>query len=166
MINIFCTNKMSKWLGSVKPIPQFSLKENFWNANLFKVERKNWLVCVHSPTTYCLFFPEIKKSELFAFEPLFYARFLEQLQYEGIAEELPSSISTSPIHFYKTNNNKRAIGILNMQVSDLKYSLPYWGGLDEIGYKEVNNRANCKPIGPNPYSWPNESMKQWLSSKT
>jgi len=161
MANIYCTNKMAKWLGSAKSLPENPM-EYFWNANLFKIERKNWLICVHNPTAYTLFFSEIKKSDLKSFDNMFFLRLKEQMAYEGIDPQLANSFPHSPIDFYKTNNHKRIIGIMNSHVSDVKYSMPYWGGTDNISLLEINYRLNQTPIGPNPYTFPIEEVTKFL----
>lgn len=154
---------MTKWLGAVNPLPENPIAENSWNANQFKIECKNWLICIHNPTAYCLLIPEIKKADMKAFQLWFYPRLSEQFHYDGIEPELAAVFPFSNIEFFKTNNHKRMIGIMNRQFTDLKYSFPRWGGVDNLSLLEANHRFNDIPIGPSPYTWPIKEMRGFLA---
>ncbi len=157
---------MAMWLGTAQALPENPALENTWNANLFKIERKNWLICVHTPTAYSIVFPEIKKADTKQFELWFYPRLSEQLHRDGIEPELISAYPSSPLVFFKTNNHSRTIGIMTTHVGDLKYMIPRRGGTQNVGLLEINHTINRVPMGPHPYTWPIGSMREFLGGES
>ena len=99
------------------------------------------------------------------FQPSFFERLRQQMQYERFAPDLASRYPKDELIFFPTNNDKRMIGILNQRIRDLKYSIPYWKeqGLPELA--EMNYRLNQAPIGPKNYFFPIDRMKQWLAGQ-
>lgn len=162
MVAIYCANKMSKWLREVKPLPLVANYQNSWNANLFKVEGKNYLLCVHNPTAYCLLFPEIKKADTKNFKNWFLCRLTDQFSFDGIDPALATSFPVEECGFFKTNNQRRTIGILTTWISEIKYSLRLQGVPAMDCFQHVNRAFNKRPVGGKVYTFPVENMREFL----
>jgi|GEM_PF-5203346 len=84
-----------------------------WNIDRILVERRQWLLAVHYPTCYTLLFAGLKKSQMKDFASLFHARWVAQMEFEGILfEKLPAGFLHEPINL-RSSNNKRNLGIMN-----------------------------------------------------
>ena len=111
---LHCTGKMTKWIGKLpKPEPGTD-PSNSWNIDLIKVEGRQWLLAVHYPTCFSLLFSGIRKSQMKDFAGIFHARWVEQMEFEGILfEKLPAGFLHQPLILQSSNNNRRNLGIMN-----------------------------------------------------
>jgi hypothetical protein len=161
MPTIYTSLKMAKWMGPVLPIPENSPVENTWNANIFRVQRKQWLFFIHNPTAFVLLFPEVKKADTVDFEAAFYARWKEQLAFEGIESDLIAKLSPEKVLFHRTNKHFRNIGLMTNHLGDFKY---YAGQLEphELQVTALNHNFNRVPTGPSPYTFPVKEMRKFL----
>lgn len=149
-------------MGPVLPLPENPPVENTWNANIFRVERKQWLFFIHNPTAFVVLVPEVKKSQMKSFQDVFYERWAEQLEYEGIEPELIKGLEPEPVSFYRTNRHFRTIGVMTNHLSDFRY---YCGELEqeELIPTVLGHKFNGVPTGPHPYTYPIKEMRKFLS---
>jgi hypothetical protein len=162
MPTIYTSLKMARWIGPVLPLPENPPVEDTWNANLFRVDRKQWLFFIHNPTAFVLVFPEVKKADLQHFDTIFAERFRNQLASEGIGQDLIDRVAVEPVAFYRTNNHSRNIGLMNNHLMNFKY----FRGFPDTEIPSVNriNRWFTNvPTGPSHFTWPVEEMRKFLS---
>ncbi len=122
MTRVYCTNKLKSFIGKVEtdlPDDSNNLTINDWNAHLFFIERKKCLIFVNSLTHYSVFIPAVLKKDLKQINNLFFNRLTEQLINDGVIHqqnEIETIWKPTDLCFYKTNNNKSAIGRINYLV--------------------------------------------------
>lgn len=166
MAIIYCTGKMEKWLGKVNPLPEAPQVENTWNTQVLTINRKNWVYCIHNPTAYSLLIPEVKKSEMNKFGSLFYPRLVEQMTIDGIDAELIAKFPQTETVFYKTNNHKRIIGVMNSVLGMLSHYVESKDELDLNSIAYANNRLNKYLIGKGKsYVYALDEMNQYLGGE-
>ncbi|MCZ7557561.1 MAG: hypothetical protein M5R41_14280 [Bacteroidia bacterium] len=152
MTTIFCSHKLSAFLGSERFTPVETAEPSplgDWNAHTFHIGRSRILVFVNNRTLYCVFMHDVKKADLRDIETAFLRRMMEQLFYEHIvrpAEAMKIDRMMRPIVLARSNNDKRTIGVMNEFVWQLKAQLA-----SEYHYRtafaELNRLANVLPVG-------------------
>lgn len=130
---VYCTGKMTKWIGKL-PKPEAGPDPNdTWNIDLIKVEGRQWLLAVHHPTCFTLLFSGVRKSQMKDFASIFHARWVEQMEFEGLLfEQLPAGFLQQPLLLQSSNNNQRNLGIMRTKREHFK----------RFDYREVINEPN------------------------
>lgn len=172
MTNIYCTKKLEKLLGK-KLLGQeeaHDSKLGNWNANIFHLQGKKCLILMNDVTYYSLFFLDIRKADLLKFSDLFYARLIEQLDYDKIdfaVDCSPMLIEETTAQFLPTNNNRKVLGTMTDFIRAIEYIFHenYHGQLSNVDVRKLNHSYTNYLVGAlNPkhgkYGKPIEEMKK------
>ncbi|MEL7147910.1 MAG: hypothetical protein AAFO69_16170 [Bacteroidota bacterium] len=154
MTNIYCTKKLEKLVGK-KLLGQEEAQGNKlgnWNADVFHLQGKKCLILMNDITYYSLFFLDIRKVDLLKFSELFYARFIEQLDYDKIdfpVECSPALIAETTAQFLPTNNNRKVLGTMTDFLRAVEYFFhdKYHGQLSNIDVNELNHNYTNFLVG-------------------
>ncbi len=149
---------MSKWIGKLPKPEAGTDPTDSWNIDLIRVERRQWLLAVHYPTCYTLLFSGIRKSQMKDFASIFHARWVEQMNFEGILfEKLPAGFLNQPLILQSNNNNRRNLGIMNEKRDHFNW----------YDYREVLDESNLPlSISDNLNNVIHSNGKDWLYPKT
>jgi hypothetical protein len=154
MTRVYCTKKLKDFIDNVDE----TLPDNFndiklsdWNAHLFFVDKRKCMVFVNILTNYSVFIADIVKKDLKNIDEIFMMRLKEQLIQHGIVDYIDKAVFLTDgvkISFFRTNNNKKAIGRINDFVDMFKVhcSVKY-GHLDEMDVVYENGLINRIPTG-------------------
>jgi hypothetical protein len=119
MTRVYCTKKLKDFIGEVEetlPDDFNDIRLSDWNAHLFFVDKRKCIVFVNILTYYSVFIADIVKKDLKNIDEIFIKRLKEQLIQDRVIEDFNKAILLTDgerISFYKTNNNKKAIGRIN-----------------------------------------------------
>lgn len=119
MTRIYCSKKLKDFIGNVEEVlPEDfkNIKLSDWNAHLFYVDKRKYLVFVNILTYFVVFIADIVKKDLKNIDEIFLNRLKEQLHQDPFFDDLNiENLLTdgNKINFLKTNNNKKAIGRIN-----------------------------------------------------
>jgi len=165
MPRIYCTKKLEGFIKDVDqnlPFEKLNRSIQDWNAHLFFVERKKCFVFVNNKTAYSVFLTNILKKDLKHIDVLFYQRLIQQLKYDKVIktdESFESLFSLEEIQFYKTNNDRKAIGRINDFVNMFKTHMFYkYDKFENMDIVYENGLINNTPTGK-----PGELKKTWSS---
>jgi hypothetical protein len=172
MAIIYCSNKLKTFLGA----KYFQSSENqlpspygHWNAHLFYVEGKKYLILMHNLTRYSVVLPKVVKADFSDLEALFFPRLLAQMQYDGVGTvaQLADSLRYwSPLQLAPTNNDKSVLGSLNDFL--FRFELQRQYRVDENpGLELLNHLLNDSPVGSRfnkapDACWPIVNMRKLL----
>ncbi|MGV8830302.1 MAG: DUF6933 domain-containing protein [Breznakibacter sp.] len=153
MKRVYCSKKLGDYIGSIdQNLPHnFSeIKPSDWNAHLFILDRKKFVVFVHALTNYTVFIDKILKKDLQNINSIFEERLKSQLVNDNL--EIKAGLFNilllgQEIEFYRTNNNKQVIGRLNDFVRIFKFHCQYkYDILDKRNVIHENEIINSTPI--------------------
>jgi hypothetical protein len=119
MPTIFCSRKLESLLPKSNLIARADVTPSpigDWNAHLFTLERKKCLILVNNLSYFVVFINNITKKDLTNMEALVVPRIMEQLQSElklsgAEAQKLEGMLRS--LILARTNNDKRALGVIN-----------------------------------------------------
>ncbi|MFN6089517.1 MAG: DUF6933 domain-containing protein [Cyclobacteriaceae bacterium] len=146
MTKIYCSHKLKDFLGqkyftstedSVNPYGD-------WNAHLFYYDGRKNVILVNNKSYYSVFLIDIKKADFKDFSTLFFNRLTEQLQYDkviGPTDVLITIQKYAPLHFARTNNDKKTIGTINDFVFqyEVRKEHDYWFDKNLLEYNSSIN---------------------------
>lgn len=151
MIPIYCSNKLSK-LGEFSLFtPHEEIIEKSiggWNAQLFILNRKKYIMFVNNKTFYSVIVSCFLKKNLKQLETLFLKRYIEQLIFDKViapVDGLLVQLTHLPLVFTKTNNDRKTIGTMNDFILNFKFTYDLLEE-EENGVKELNHNINTSPI--------------------
>lgn len=124
MINIYCTNKLKKYLST--KISDGKPDESIWqwNANLVVLNRKNYLLFVEKETAFLVVLRNITKKNLPQLETLFKEKLIEQFYLDGVIDESEESRIRAKMGkalFFPTDGDRKTLGLLNDAVNRVSY---------------------------------------------
>ncbi len=153
MANVFCTKKLTDFIGKTKEISVdfASISINDWNAHLFFVDKRKCLIFINNLTFYTIFITDILKTDLKNLESIFTQRLTEQLIHDKIIdspESLRNVFADQDISFYRTNNNRKVIGRINDFSSMFRAHCFYkYNHISEMNIIYENGLINKVPTG-------------------
>ncbi len=166
MTSVYCTKKLQDFIGKVEtnlPADSNELTINDWNAHLFFIERKKCLAFVNSLTHYSVVIPAILKKDLKEINSLFFKRLTEQLVNDDVInhqKEIETIWKPTELCFYKTNNNKSAIGRINYLVDGFKIHYNY----KYESFEFMNVVYENGLLNQTPFELKREGTRYWTSS--
>lgn len=172
MTRVYCSKKLKDFIGNVEeelPEDFNNLKLSDWNAHLFFVDKRKYLVFVNILTYFVVFIADILKKDLKNIDEIFLNRLKEQLHQDPFFDDLNiENLLTdgNKINFLKTNNNKKAIARINDYVyifkvhCKVKYENP-----SDVDVIHENKLINEIPTGQysdikKTYTSPIENLKR------
>lgn len=165
MTRIYCTKKLQDFLGTVEqnlPSDEFSSELGDWNGHIFWVDKRKCLIFMHNKTNYSIFLSDIVKMDLKKLPELFKNRLLEQLTNDKIIDKTEKSFVDKlcgELTIYKTNNDRRILGMINDFIHIFKSS--YFRKYENISVMDIvyeNSKINTNPTGK-----PRELKKTWTN---
>ncbi len=168
MIRIYCTGKLQKLIGTVETnLPYDTIHRSIldWNAHVFFVDKRKCLVFVNNLTYYTIFIADVKKKDLKNIENLFFERLNEQLYHDGIInqdESFEVLTGAKEISFFRTNNDRKAIGRINDFAYLFKaHRFHKYGHLHAMDVVYESGILNGIPVGK-----PDEDKKSWSKASS
>ena len=125
-MKLILTGKFQKLLKSRISVENEKIEERSiwnWNCNYFSIDRKKYLAFTNNKTLYSIFIRDFRNANTSRLSQIFATRLLEQLHFDQI--QVPESFikqlanKCQEARFFKTNNDKITIGVLNRATSDL-----------------------------------------------
>ena len=166
MINVFCSLKLSKLLNIEKSI---SVETNFmrdWNAHLFSVAGKKWLIFVNKQTLYSFIIIDVLKKDLKNLSLYFTDMLINQLDRENIlTPEFENYLREYDqiANICTTDNDRKTMGSLNDFIYHTKACYE-----DEKNVEKAKNYAlkylNEMPSKVLKYKTPREVMKEYIKN--
>lgn len=166
MINVFCSIKLSKLLNIEKSI---NIEPNFttdWNAHLFSVAGKKWIIFVNKQTLFSFIIMDVVKKDLHNLSLLFTEMLIKQLDRENI---LTSNFESYLREFDQianictTDNDRKIMGSLNDFVYHTKACYE-----DNKNVEKARNYAllyiNEMPSKVLKYRTPREAMREHIKN--
>jgi len=154
MSRVYCTKKLKDFIGNAEetlPDDFNDIKLSDWNAHLFFVDKRKYIVFVNILTYYSVFIVDIVKKDLKNIDDIFIKRLKEQLLQDKIIFDFKNVnflTGEAKISFIKTNNNKKVIGRINDFVDMFKiYCSVKYGHLNEMDIVYENGLFNKTPTG-------------------
>jgi Domain of unknown function (DUF6933) len=165
MTRIYCTNKLQNFFGTVEqvlPSEQFSSEFGDWNGHLFWIEKRKCLIFMNNKTYYSIFFLDILKKDLEDFPILFNKQLVEQLTNDNIINyenEAFVNALCEKLTFYKTNNDRRILGMMNDFIYHFKAN--FYGKYEHLSEMDVIYETSI--INNIPTGKPRELKKTWTN---
>jgi hypothetical protein len=123
MPKIYCSKKLSEFLGLKADAEEQIHLGDAWNGHLFYVNRKKYILFMEKKTLYSFVLIDVKKKDLKDFKGAFVNWFIEQLKRDfAINQETENEIikDYQDIVITGTDNDKRVIGSMNDCVQNIK----------------------------------------------
>ena len=165
---IYCSKKLETFLGHVNPInPQINHSElGDWSGHLFTVNRKKCLILVNIKTWYSVIILDVTKKDAKDFRQMFKVRLFEQLRFDLIInkeQEGKIKQTSNDIVFYKSNNDRSTMGVINYYVQHLKWAGQRDGGIEYSDMVHENSVINGTPMGKT-FKFPRENMADMIAT--
>ncbi len=152
MTRIYCTHKLQRFIGKGVqdlPVDLVDSKYGDWNGNLFFIKKRKYIVLTNNLTNYSIFLPNILKKDLKEFNNLIERRVIEQLIYDKIINQNDIEFIREfigQLTFYKTNNDRRILGVMNDIIYNFKANCLYkYNHISEMDIIHENGILNTMP---------------------
>ena len=165
---ICCTKKLLAELKN-EPTEEESAKDPFWtwHANVFLIERCKCVLITNDTTLFTIFIPALKKPDFESFHFVIGQHRFKNLLHENIPQrQIEVVLSECENIKYEKINNRRVLGSMNNQKTQLEYFISAEGGLARTDIYELNHKLNrviSRAVG---YKYPIEMLKEKLQEIT
>ena len=118
-----------------------------WNATVFYVNRKKYMLITNALTLYNVILPNITAKDFLSLDELFKQELHFQLIYDGIEIEA-SKINAiiGEVEFLPTDNDRKVTGHQNQRLLELDYWKYQYRKLLALPWRELTNRMNQGPV--------------------
>lgn len=123
MLNVFCTHKLASIIDIVAETPTTAENEQQWNAHLVAIGGRKCICFTDKKTLYSILLVDVLKKDLKNIDMIFYSAFMQQIKDDGIYNpELERDYleKFSSVRFFKTDNDRKTMGILREVIIRLK----------------------------------------------
>jgi len=132
---IRCTAKVLKLLG-VRPssLAELEPDDDDWYLNLLWFDGRKCLLLTHAGTTFSVFVPDVRKSDLAPLGPFLVDAIVVALDAEGLPHDVLGDLDGPNAQIAKTAS-RRVLGVMNDVSLHIDYSLDRYGsvlGIDVI----------------------------------
>jgi len=168
MTTIFCSAKLSKLLKIQRK--ELS-KDNVdmigcWNAHLFYLKGKKFLIFVHKETLYSLIILDFRVDEFKKLHSILYSSLIFQLKADEIYSDQRAELFRNHftgILFSTTDNDRKVIGTINEYILQFSATLEP-GKISAKAFKEglLASYMNEMPMGGINFNSPIEQLNQLL----
>ena len=135
-----CTAKAPKLLGLRPPsLAEIEPEDDDWYLNLLWFDRRKCLLLTHAGTTFSVFVPDVRKSDLdpldlFIVDALIVALDSEGLPHDALGELDPLDVQLA------TTASRRVLGYMNDIAMHIDYALDLYGGVLDVDVITLNRR--------------------------
>ncbi|AWA31127.1 hypothetical protein HYN48_14075 [Flavobacterium magnum] len=166
MINVFCSLKLAKLLDIQKTVNVNVNFESDWNAHLFSVAGKKWIIFVNKKTLFSFIIMDVLKKDLNNLSILFTEMLIKQLEREFILTSKYENYLREYdqiANICTTDNDRKIMGSLNDFVYHTKACYE-----DDKNVEKARNYAlryiNEMPSKVLKFKTPREAMKEHIKN--
>lgn len=168
MTEIFTTKKLEKIISKKVENSDIIAANNLgsWNATVFYIAKKKCLLFVNAETFFSVIIPRFSMKDIHQIDQLFVDCFYKQLLHEKINidfEKLASKLG--PISFRPTNNNRKAIGVMNYNSEKLNYFKYDYPIFNSQVIREMTEKLNITPFKQLGWKYPYDLMLELLEKE-
>ncbi|MDR3603264.1 MAG: hypothetical protein P4L38_01425 [Syntrophaceae bacterium] len=114
-----------------------------WHANVFHVERRKCVLITNDMTLFTMFIPGLKKPDFKSFHFVIGEHLFKNLLYENIPQpQIEAVLSQCRNMTFQKTTNRRVLGSMNDQKTQLEYLISAEGGLARTNIYELNKEVN------------------------
>jgi hypothetical protein len=168
MTEIFTTKKLEKIIAKKVESSDLIAENNFgsWNATVFYIAKKKCLLFVNAETFFSVIIPRFSMKEIDQIDQLFIDCFYNQLLHEKINVNFEKLVAQlGPISFRPTNNNRKAIGVMNYNSEKLNYFKYRYPIYNSQVIREMAEKLNKTPFKQLAWKDPYDLMLALVNKK-
>jgi hypothetical protein len=164
---VFCSKKLSDFLGLKTKRTELSDSCEKWNGHLFYLDGRKCLIFMHKETSYSVVLLDIVKKDLANLNELFIDNFIKQLYSDKILlqdKERKIRNEYKQLSLQLTDNDKSIIGSINDCVFRIQFCKNDDGNVLTNAKVYINNYLNATPMGSKKFYYAKELMKAKITS--
>jgi len=169
MTAIYCSRKLETFINTETIPEEINPYDREWSAHLVAIGGRKCVCMVDKKTLYGILLIDVLKKDLPTISSTIYLSFIQQLKGDRIYNpELDGVYSRmfSSVRFFKTDNDRKSMGILNGIIDNLKSYCNTREDKLEAALYFARNTMNGIPFGTRKYKIAKEMMKtemeEWL----